>query len=104
MIQPNDRAALAAVFTDLDQAHPVDYPAWPNTGGTALRRQTQAKLAFRGVDADGQDKSWSYDTVLYVAEATEHNMDLPSVPGLDILSRWNWRLEIGRGVAEFTPV
>ena len=104
MIQPKDRAALAVVFPDLDQAPPVDYPVWPNMGGTALFRQTPANLAFRGADANGQYKTWDYETTLYVAEPTEYNAHLPSVLGLDILRQWNWRLEIGRGLAEFTPV
>lgn len=104
MIQPIDRAALTPVFPDLDQAPMVDHPAWPNMGGTALLRRAPATLAFQGMDEDGRQQVWHYDTVLYVAEPTEHNAQLPSVLGLDILSHWRWQLQIGQGLAQFAPI
>lgn len=51
------------------------------------RRRWPAKARTKqGTDEDGRQQVWRYDTVLYVAELTEYDLDLPSALGLDILS------------------
>ena len=103
VIQPKDAHLLAPVFPDLEQAPALPYTALPHYGGQITLRPAGATLAFQLTDSEQPPSVWECEATLYVAEPTEQNAELPSVLGMDVLSQWHWRLELYRGVAEFTP-